>query len=135
MSGSLWRAEAEFLVSRRVPWEADEGLRPHVDSVVDALRDCDAAAEIEVSADLATANVTLSITVVVYPDDEGTYDDGDAIARTAISAAIRDNGGRHEDLLPIVDEASLETRSGPWSGLRTPLWALFQFSGHPVVPD
>jgi hypothetical protein len=135
VSGSLWRAEAEFLVSRRVPWEIDEGLRPHIDRVVDALRDCDAAAEIEVNADLETANVTLAITVVVYPDDEGKYDDGDAIARTAISTAIRDNGGRHEDLLPIADEAALDTRSGPWSGLRTPLWALFQFAGRPVVAD
>lgn len=135
MIGELWRAEAGFLVSRRVPWETDEGLRPHIDRVVDALRDCDAAAEIEVNADLETANVVLSITVVVYPDDEGQYEDGDAIARMAISDAIREQGGRHEDLLPLVDEATLETKSGPWSGLRTPLWALFQFAGHPVVAD
>lgn len=135
MSGDLWRAEAEFLVSRRVPWEADEGLRPHIDRVVDALRDCEAAAEIEASADLDSANVVLSITVVVYPDDEGTYDDGDAIARQAISEAIRYNGGRHEDLLPLADEAVLATRSGPWSGLRTPQWALFQLTGRAVVAD
>lgn len=135
MSGNLWRAEAEFVVSRRVPWETDDALRPHIDRVVDALRDCEAAAEIEVSADLESANVVLSITVVVYPDDDGRYDDGDAIARAAISEAIRDNRGRHEDLLPLVDEAALATRSGPWSGLRTPQWALFQLTGHAVVAD
>ena len=135
MSGALWRAEAEFVVSRRIPWDTDEGLRPHIDRVIDGLRDCDAAAEIEVSADLATASVILSVTVVAYPDDEGHYEDGDAIAKTGISEAIRDNGGRHEDLLPLVDEATLNTRSGPWSGLRTPTWALFQFTGHPVVAD
>jgi hypothetical protein len=135
VSGDLWRAEAEFVVSRRVPWEADEGLRPHIDQVVGALRDCEAAAEIEVNADLDSANVVLSITVVVYPDDEGRYDDGDAIARAAISEAIRHNGGRHEDLLPLVDEAVLATRSGPWPGLRTPQWALFQLTGHAVVAD
>jgi hypothetical protein len=135
VSGALWHAQAEFVVSRRIPWDTDEGLRPHIDRVIDGLRDCETAAEIEVSADLATANVILSVTVVAYPDDEGQYDDGDAIARTAISEAIRDNGGRHENLLPLIDEASLETRSGRWSGLRTPLWVLFQFTGHPVVAD
>ena len=52
MSGNLWRAEIEFTVCRRIPWDNDEGLRPHIDSVVDALREHEVTAEIEVAADL-----------------------------------------------------------------------------------
>jgi hypothetical protein len=131
----LWRAQGDFVVNRRVPWDTDEGLRPHIDRVVDDLRDCDSAAEIEVDADLASARVLLSVTIVVTHDDEGQIGDADGIAREAIGTAIRANGGRHEELLPILDEARLETRGGRWSGLRIPRWTLYQLVCHPVVAD
>ena len=135
MNPELWRAQGDFVVTRRVPWETDEGLQPHVDRVVDELRDCEAAAEIEADADLATARVLLAVTVVVPRDDEGQLADAEKIAREAIGTAIRANGGRHEELLPLADEARLETRVGPWSGLRIPIWTLYQLVCRPVMPD
>jgi hypothetical protein len=131
----FWRAQGDFVVTRRIPWETDDGLRPHIDRVVDELRECDAAAEIEVDADLTSARVLLSVTVVVTHDDEGHIEDADKIAREAMGTAIRSNGGRHEDLLSIVDESRLDTRSGPWSGLRVPKWTLYQLVCRPVVAD
>ena len=130
MSGDLWRAEAEFTVSRRIPWENDEGLRPHIDTVLDALKENEVAAEIEVDADLESAHVELSV-IVVTPE----HSDGDSLAREGIGAAIRSRGGRHEGLLPLIDESRLETRAGPFSGLKTPMWTLFRMSGCGVVPD
>ena len=135
MSSELWRAQGDFVVTRRVPWDTDEGLRPHIDRVVDDLRDCDSAAEIEVDADLASARVLLSVTVVVTHDDEGQLGDAEGIARDAIGTAIRANGGRHEELLPILDESRLEARAGPWAGLRIPRWTLYQLVCRPVVAD
>jgi hypothetical protein len=118
------------MVSRRVPWDHDGGLRPHIDRVVDALRDTAATAEIEVNADLESASVVLSIMVAVHDDG-----DGESIARDHIAAAIRECGGRHDGLLPLIDEARLETKMGPFSGLRTPLWTLFRMTGDRIVPD
>ena len=135
MSTDLWRAQGDFVVTRRIPWETDEGLKPHIDAVLDELRECDAAAEIEVDADLASARVVLSLTVATVEDDDGNTDDGEVLAREAIASAIRSNGGRHEDLLPLLDEARLDVRSGPWAGLRTPLWTLYQLTCRPVVAD
>ena len=135
MSSELWRAQGDFVVTRRVPWETDEGLRPHIDRVIDDLRECDSAAEIEVDADLASARVLLSLTVVVAEDDEGKIGDAEVIARDAIGIAIRGNGGRHEELLPILDESRLENRAGRWSGLRIPRWTLYQLVCRPVVAD
>lgn len=130
MSSGLWQAETEFTVSRRVPWENDQGLRPHIDQVLDALKDDEVTAEIEVDADLESAHVALSV-VVVAPE----HGDGDSIAREEIGAAIRSCGGRHEGLLPLVDESRLETRTGRFSGLKTPMWTLYRMSGDRVVPD
>lgn len=135
MTEDLWRAQGDFVVTRRIPWETDDGLRPHIDHVLDALRECDAAAEIEVDADLASARVLLSVTVAVAEDDDGHTEDAEALAREAIARAIRSDGGRHEELLPLLDEARLETRSGPWAGLRTPLWTLYQLVCRPVMAD
>jgi hypothetical protein len=130
VSGDLWRAEIEFTVSRRIPWDNDEGLRPHIDRVVDALREDEATAEIEVDANLETADVVLSV-IVVVPEDG----DGGAIAREHVAAAIRECGGRHDGLLPLVDESRLETRAGRFSGLKTPRWTFYRMSGGGVVPD
>jgi len=130
VSDDLWRVEGEFQVSRRVPWETDHALRPHIDRVVDALRESDASAEIEVDADLESTRVVLSLTVVGDREE-----DRDVIAREMIAAAIRDCGGRHEGLLRMIDESRLEKRSGPWSGLRTPNWALFHLTSEPVSED
>ena len=130
MSGNLWRSKIEFGVSRRIPWENDEGLRPHIDGVLDALHDNEAAAEIEVDADLESAHVVLSI-VVIVPEDG----DGDSTGREQVAAAIRGCGGRHDGLLPLVDESRLEPRSGPFSGLKTPMWTFYRMSGHEVLPD
>ncbi len=130
MSDNLWRAESEFTVSRRIPWENDEGLRPHIDRVVDALRDNEATAEIEIDVDLETAHVALSVIVVV--PEEG---DGESTAREHMAAAIRQCGGRHDGLLPLVDESRLETKAGRFSGLKMPMWTLFRMSGDRVVPD
>jgi hypothetical protein len=130
VSGNLWRAESEFTVSRRIPWDNDEGLRPHIDSVVDAFRGNEATAEVEVNADLESARVTLSV-IVVVPEDG----DGDSVVREHISAAIRECGARHEGLLPLIDESRLGIRSGPFSGLRMPLWSFFRMTGDRVVPD
>ncbi len=130
MSGNLWRAESEFTVSRRIPWDNDAGLRPHIDSVVDAFRGNEATAEVEVNADLESARVTLSV-IVVVPEDG----DGDSVVREHISAAIRECGARHEGLLPLIDESRLGIRSGPFSGLRMPLWSFFRMTGDRVVPD
>ena len=130
MSSNLWHAESEFTVSRRIPWENDEGLRPHIDRVVDALREDEAAAEIEVDADLESAHVVLSVTVVV-PEDG----DGESTARAHVAEAIRECGGRHDGLLPLVDESRLETRTGPFSGLKTPMWTFYRMAGDRVVPD
>ena len=135
MSQELWRAQGDFVVSRRVPWETDEGLRPHIDQVVDDLREFEAAAEIEVDADLESARVLLSITIAVAHDDEGMIKNGEQIAREAIGSAIRANGGRHEELLSLLDESRLPTRGGPWSGLRTPLWRPYRITCEPVVAD
>ena len=135
MNPELWRAQGDFVVTRRIPWETDEGLRPHIDRVIGDLRECDSAAEIEVDADLASARVLLSVTVVVTHDDEGHIDDAERIAREAMGSAIRSNGGRHEELLSILDESRLDTRSGPWSGLRVPKWTLYQLVCHQVMAD
>ena len=135
MTAYLWRAQGDFVVTRRIPWETDEALRPHIDTVLDDLRECDLAAEIEVDADLASARVLLSLTVAVAEDDDGNTADAEVVAREAIAAAIRSNGGRHEELLPLLEESRLETRSRPWAGLRTPLWTLYQLVCHPVVTD
>jgi len=131
----LWRARGDFVVTRRIPWETDEGLQPHIDAVLDELRECDAAAEIEVNADLASARVVLALTVAVVEDDDGNTEDAEVVAREAIASAIRARGGRHEELLPLGDESRLEIRSGRWAGLRTPLWTLYQLTCHPVVAD
>lgn len=130
MSGLLWRAETEFTVSRRIPWDNDEGLRPHIDSVVDALREYDVTAEIEVDADLESASVVFSVIVVV--PEQG---DGESIARDHIAAAIRECGGRHDGLLPLIDESRLETRTRRSSGLRMPMWTVYRMSGGGVVQD
>lgn len=135
MIAGLWRAQGDFVVTRRIPWETDEGLRPHVDRVLDELRERDAAAEIEVDADLVSARVLLTLTVAVIEDDDGNSEDGEVVARDAIASAIRTSGGRHEELLPLLDEARLRTRTGPWSGLRTPLWTLYQLTCRPIVAD
>lgn len=131
MSRDLWRLEGEFVVTRRVPWDDDgAGLRSHIDCVVDSVRSGESAAEIEVDADLETAKVVLTVVVVVGEDG-----DGDSIARNQMASAIRDCGGRHEELLPLADESRLEVRAGPWAGLRTPMWRLFRMAGDQVVPD
>ena len=130
MSSSLWQAESEFTVSRRIPWENDEGLRPHIDRVVDALRDSEATAEIEIDVDLETAHVALSV-IVVVPEDG----DDELTAREHMAAAIRQCGGRHDGLLPLVDESRLETKAGRFSGLKMPMWTFFRMSGDRVVPD
>ena len=130
MSSNLWQAESEFTVSRRIPWENDEGLRPHIDRVVDALRDNEATAEIEIDVDLETAHVALSVIVVV--PEEG---DGELTAREHMAAAIRQCGGRHDGLLPLVDEARLETKTKRFSGLKMPMWTFFRMTGDRVVPD
>lgn len=130
MSDNLWRTESEFTVSRRIPWDNDDRLRPHIDSVVDAFRGNEATAEVEVDADLESAHVTLSVIVVVPEDGVG-----DSVAREHIGAAIRECGARHEGLLPLIDESRLEIRSGPFSGLRMPLWTFFRMTGDRVVPD
>lgn len=131
MSGDLWRVDGEFTVARRIPWDDDDiGLRPHIDSVVDTIGCGEAAAEIEVNADLETAVVVLSIVVAVGEDG-----DGDMIARECIATAIRECGGRHEELLPLVDESRLNVRTGQWSGLKTPMWKLFRMTSAEVVPD
>ncbi len=135
MTAGLWRAQGAFVVTRRIPWETDEGLRPHVDRVVDELKECDAAAAIEVDVDLVSARVLLALTVAVTEDDEGNTEDAESFARETIAGAIRSNAGRHEGLLPLLDESKLESRSGPWAGLRTPLWTLYQLTCHPVVAD
>lgn len=130
MNDNLWRGECEFAVSRRIPWDNDEGLRPHIDRVVDALREYESTAEIEVNANLESANVVLAI-IVVVPE----HGDGDSISREQVAAAIRECGGRHEGLLPLVDESRLETRTGPFSGLKTPMWTFYRMTGGQVVPD
>ena len=130
MSSDLWRGECEFTVSRRIPWDNDEGLRPHIDRVVDALRDDDVAAEIEADADLESTGVALSV-IVVVPEDG----DGEVIAREHVAAAIRECGGRHEGLLPLIDESRLQSRGSPFSGLKTPMWTLFRMTSDRVVPD
>ncbi len=130
MSSDLWRWESEFTVSRRVPWDNDEGLRPHIDRVVDALRDDDVAAEIEADADLESTGVALSV-IVVVPEDG----DGEVIAREHVAAAIRQCGGRHEGLLPLIDESRLQSRGSRFSGLKTPMWTLFRMTSDRVVPD
>lgn len=130
MSNDLWRVEGDFRVSRRIPWETDDTLRPHIDQVVDTLRAAEASVEIEVDADLESARVLLSLTVVGDREE-----DRDAIARETIARAIRECGGRHEGLLRLIDESRLERRSGPWSGLRTPNWALFHLTSEPVSAD
>jgi hypothetical protein len=135
VTADLWRAQGDFVVTRRIPWETDEGLRPHIDRVLDTLRGCDAAAEIEVDADLASARVLLSVTIAVAEDDDGNTEDVEKVAREAIASAIRSNAARHEALLPLLDESTLQTRSGPWAGLRTPLWTLYRLVSHPVMAD
>jgi hypothetical protein len=130
VNGNLWRAESEFTVSRRIPWDNDEGLRPHIDSVVDALREHEVTAEIEVAADLESANVIFSVIVVVPAQG-----DGESISRDHIAAAIRECGGRHNGLLPLIDESRLESRTGPFSGLKTPTWTFYRMSGGGVVQD
>jgi hypothetical protein len=130
VSDNLWRAESEFTVSRRIPWDNDEGLRPHIDRVVDAFRGNKATAEVEVDADLESAHVILSV-IVAVPEDG----DGDSVAREHIAGAIRECGARHEGLLPLIDESRLEIRSGLFPGLRMPLWTFFRMTGDRVVPD
>ena len=130
MRGDLWRVASEFTVSRRIPWDNDQGLRPHIDRVLDALQENEATAEIEVDADLESAQVVLTVVVIV---SEGG--DGDSVAREDIGTAIRSCGGRHEGLLPLVDESRLETRAGPFSGLKMPMWTLYRMTGAGVVPD
>ena len=130
MSDDLWRVRGVFHVSRRIPWETDEALRPHLDRVVETLRESDAAAEIEVDADLESTRVVLSLTVV---GDGET--DRESIARETIARAIRECGGRHDGLLPLAEESRLDSRSGPWSGLRTPTWVLHRVTSEPVVAD
>jgi hypothetical protein len=103
--------------------------------VVDDLREFETAAEIEVDADLESARVLLSVTIAVAHDDDGKIENSEEIAREAIGSAIRANGGRHEELLSLLDESRLETRGGPWSGLRTPLWRLYRITCEPVVAD
>lgn len=135
MTAGLWRAQGDFVVTRRIPWETDEGLRPHVDRVLDDLRQGDVAGEIEVDVDLVSARVLLTLAVAVAEDDDGNTEDAEVVAREAIASAIRANGGRHEGLLPLLDESRLETKTGPWSGLRTPLWTLYQLTCYPIVAD
>ena len=135
MTAGLWRAQGNFVVTRRIPWETDEGLRPHVDRVLDELRECAAAVEIEGDVDLASARVLLTLTVAVAEDDDGNTEDAEVVAREAIARAIRANGGRHEELLPLLDESRLETKTGPWAGLRIPLWTLYQLTCRPIVAD
>jgi len=130
VSNDLWRVEGDFQVSRRIPWETDDALRPHIDQVVDALRAAEASVEIEVDADLESARVLLSLTVIGASEE-----DRDVMARETIARAIRECGGRHEGLLRLIDESRLERRSGPWSGLRTPNWALFHLTSEPVSAD
>jgi len=130
VSEGLWRVEGDFPVSRRIPWEEDHALRPHIDQVVDALLTADASAEIEVDADLESTRVLLSLTVVGDREE-----DRDAMAREMIAQAIRDCDGRHEGLLRLVDEARLEKRSGRKSGLRMPNWVLYHLTSEPISED
>lgn len=130
MSDDLWRVRGVFHVSRRVPWDVDDALRSHLDSVVDALTEYDVAAEIDLDADLESARVVLALTVVGDPES-----DRESSAREVLSDAIRGCGGRHEGLLPLGVESRLPMRSGPWSGLRTPNWTVHGFTSEPVETD
>jgi hypothetical protein len=126
VSSSLARVRGEFTVTRRVPWDSDAGLRPHIDQVVDALHEYDASAEIEIDADLDEAHVRLSVVVVVGEDA-----DAEATGRDVVGAAIRGAEGRHEGLFPEAEEARLEIRSGFRPGLKTAKWALHHLECEP----
>lgn len=130
MSESLARACGEFTVSRRIPWEHDEGLRPHIDGVVDLLRDHDASAEIDVDADLEEAHVRLSLVVVVTEDEVG-----EDIARRVIGQAIRSSGGRHDGLFAPAEEARLEVQTGMKTGLWTAKWSLHNLTCEDLGED
>lgn len=130
MNDDLWRVRGDFRVSRRVPWDVDDSLRPHLDRVVDALREYDVAAEIDLDADLESARVVLALTVVGDPES-----DRESAAREILSEVILGCGGRHEGLLPLNVESRLSMRSGPWSGLRTPNWTVHGFTSEPVETD
>ena len=68
-------------------------------------------------ADISAACLTLDF--LIYADDEAT---ASLDAVEIVSLAIRDSGARHLGLVPVVEEAHLQSSFNALPGLHTPVW-------------
>ena len=130
MTVPLVRVAGEFVVGRPIPWDEDDTLRDHIDSVIDALTATDRIVEVDAEAQLDEGQVQLAIIVAGAEED-----DADRIARETIAASIRSCQGRHFQLLPPNEEAALLLKIPSRSGLLTPLWRLRRLAIEPVEGD
>lgn len=116
----LYRAESEFVINTRVPWESrDDSLREHIDALVEELKESETVRDISVDADLARSAATLIIVAHV----EAANHDPEAELRQILAGAINRSGALHEHLMPLADEAQQKPQSNAWWGLLTPRWS------------
>ena len=108
----------EFRILRRIAWEGElDQLRAHLDAVSESL---DASAEViewTVVGDLDQASLELQLVV-----DAPSAGEAEALARSAVGAAIRGAGAMHEGLLSVKEESEARIKANAWYGLRTPRW-------------
>ena len=127
MTIPLIRATGEFAVARPIPWDEDDTLRDHVDSVINALTEADRVVEVDAEAQLDEGQVRLAIIVAGVEEENA-----DRSAREALAVSIRMCEGRHFQLLPPDEEAALLHNVPSRSGLLSPLWRLRRLAIEPV---
>lgn len=128
MTIPLARVEGEFAVARPIPWDDEDTLRDHIDSVVDALTTATAVVEVETEAELETGHVRLVILLAGAGEE-----DAERSGRETLAASIRDSHGRHFQLLSEDLEEALTQNLPSRGGLLTPMWRLRTLTVGPVT--
>jgi len=113
------RIAFDFAVSRRIGWDGEgaEELREHFKAVCNQMAHAEGVRRVNVRADLDSAALWMEVDI-----DAASQFDAEAMARVALSAAIRESGAAHIGLLSEADESRVKTVRNAWHGLRTPQW-------------
>ena len=111
-----YSVHCEFDVTRRIGWNDTDDLARHIDTVVETLRQGEAARRVEVNANLETGRVILDM------DLESSEMNRVSHARAVLAVAIRSSGGRHSGVLPDLEKTGRGAEPPSWSALRGATW-------------
>jgi hypothetical protein len=109
--------ECDFDVTRRIGW-TEEDLGTHIDEMVEYLRQSSDVTSVDVTADLDSGRTSATVAFASWEMHLHKH------ATSTVGVAIRAAGGKHEGLLPFVEEAHLKQDGKGWSALRSPTWLL-----------